>query len=148
MLAQAQHLRAQRGSGNGEIFRRPVLPVFPVIAAAPAQHHQDSLLIGEAEEVLGFELAFKADGVQIHVAHHADLVAQAIVVGAQQHVLRPAGAANQNRLAVHAKEAAAVGCEFRRDFANAEVDALFVGLSALSTESSASGVRGAASPIW
>ena len=97
------------------------LPVLPVVAAAPAEHHEDALLIGQMEELLGFELAFEADGVEVHVAHHVELVTQALVVGAQQHVLRPACAANQNRLAVYAKQTAAVGGEFRCDLADAEI---------------------------
>ena len=66
-----------------QVFRRPVLPVLPVVAATPAQHHQDALLIGEMKEVFGFELAFEPNGVQVHIAHHAELVAQAGLVGAQ-----------------------------------------------------------------
>src|ERR1700676_5591919 len=62
------------------------------------------------------------------------LVAKAMIVRSQEHVLRPACAADENRLAVHAEEAAASGVEFRRDFAEAEVHALFVGFDALLDE--------------
>ena len=98
-----------------------------MIAAAPAKHHEDAALIGETEEIVGFELALEADGVEVHVLDEIELVAKPLVVGAQQHILRPACTANQNRFAVHAKQPAAVGGELRRDFANAEVHALFVG---------------------
>src|ERR1700675_910908 len=102
-----------------------------MIAAAPAQHHQDPPLIGKAEKFLGLEFAFKADGIQIHVADQMDLVAKAVIVGPQQHVLRPPSAANENGLSIHAKEAAAVRCEFGSDFSNSEVDALFICLDSL-----------------
>ncbi len=102
-----------------------------MVATAPAQHHEDALLIGEAEEFLGLQLAFKADGIQIHVADQMELVAKAVIVGPQQHVLGPPGTANENRLAIHAKEATAVRCEFRSDFSNSEVDALFICLDSL-----------------
>ena len=99
------------------------------------------------KEVVGFELAFKADGVQVHVLDKVELVAKAAVVGAQQHVLRPARAANENRLAIHAKEAAAVGCQFGSDFADAEVDALFVGGVPFGGEADCECSR-CGSPIW
>jgi hypothetical protein len=82
--------------------------MLPMVAATPPQHHQDALFICEAKEILRLELALQPDGVEIHVANHADLVAQATFICAQQHVLRPAGAANQNRLPVHAKQTASV----------------------------------------
>ena len=87
MGAQAQHLRTERGGGNGEILRGPVLPLLPVVTAAPAEHDQDSLLVGEMEEGVGFELALEADGVEVHIADQAELVLQAGFIGAQQHVL-------------------------------------------------------------
>ena len=95
--------------------------MFPVVAAAPAEHDKNSLLIGEMKEVFGLELAFKANGVQVHIADHAELIAQPVIVGAQEHVLRPAGAANEDRLAIDAEEAAAGGCEFGSDLADAEI---------------------------
>ena len=102
-----------------------------MVATAPAQHHQDALLVGEAKEFLGLELAFKTDRIQIHVANQMELVAKAVIVGPQQHVLRPPCAANENGLAIHAKEATAVRCEFRSDLSKSEVDALFICLDSL-----------------
>ena len=61
----------KRGRGDGQIVGLSSLPVLPVVAAAPAKHDQDALLIGEMEELIGFELAFEANGVEVHVAHHA-----------------------------------------------------------------------------
>ncbi len=49
-----------------------------------SQQHQPSMTrmpcsIGEVEELIGLELAFQANGVQVHIAHQAELVAQAVV---------------------------------------------------------------------
>ncbi len=125
-MAKAQHLRTQRCFGDLQIFRSPGGPFLPVIAAAPAEHDENSLLVGEVEEVFGLELAFEADGVEVHVAHHAELIAQPVAIGAEQHVLRPSGAADEDRLAVHAEEAAARGCELGSNFADSELNCLFV----------------------
>ena len=127
VMAEAQHLRTQRGSGDGEVFRGPGLPPFPVIAAAPAEHDEDSILVGKIEEVVGVEFSFEADGVEVQIAHHAELLPQPRGIGAQQHVLRPASAADEDGFAVDAEEAAAaVSCKFRGDFADAELDGLLV----------------------
>ena len=67
VMAKAEHLRAQGRCGDGEVLRRPVFPVLPVIAAAPAEHDKNAAFVGEAEKVLGFEFAFQTDGVEIHV---------------------------------------------------------------------------------
>ena len=86
------------------------------------------------EELIGFEFALQADGVQIQIAHQAELIAQAVVIGAQQHILRPAAATNQDGLAVHAEETAAVGRQFRGDLTESEVHALLIGGLALNAE--------------
>ena len=128
VLAEAQHLRAERGCGNGEVLGRPVLPVFPVIAAAPAEHDENSRSSARRKKSSVSSLPSRRMVLRFMSRTRSNLVAQAVLVGAQQHVLRPAGAANENGLAVDAEEAAAVGGQLGGDFANAEVDALFVGL--------------------
>jgi len=108
VVPQAQHLVVQGRGGDGQIGWGPVLPVLPVVAAAPAEHHEDTLLVGEVKELLGFKFAFQANGVEVHLADELELLAQAFGVGAQQHVLRPAGAADEDAFAVDAEESAAV----------------------------------------
>src|ERR1700757_3540600 len=105
-----------------------------MIATAPAQHHQNALVVGEAEELLALQFAFKADSIQIHVADQMDLVAKAVIVGPQQHVLGPSGPADENGLAIHAKEATAIRREFGGNFSKPEVDALFIGFDSLLCE--------------
>ena len=83
------------------------------------------------EKLFSFELALQADGIQVHVAYHAELVAQAAFIGSQQHILRPAGTPNQDGLAVDAKQPAAIGSKFRGNLANSEFHALLIGLPAL-----------------
>ena len=134
MVTQTKHLRAERCRSDGQVLRRPILPLFPVIAAAPAEHHEDAAFVGKTEELVGLEFALEPDGVEVHVLHEFELVAKALIIGAQQHILRPACAANQNRFAIDAEEAAAVGGQLRRDFANAVVHALLIGCLAFSVE--------------
>src|SRR6185503_16791009 len=131
VMTKAEHLRTKRIGGDSEILRRPVLPVLPMIAAAPAKHDQNAALIGEAEEAFGFELTLEPDGVEVHVLHEVELIAQPVFVCAEEHVLRPTGAADENGLAIHAEEAAAICGELGSNFTNAEADALFIRGAAL-----------------
>jgi len=126
VLAQAQHLRSQRSLCNLKIVGRPVAPMFPVVAAAPAKQYKYALLVGLVKEFLGVELALKPDGVQSQIAHQLELIAQPLFIGAQQHVLRPSTAANQYTLAVDAKQAASVSGQLRGNLPDAEVHAPLV----------------------
>src|SRR5260370_15151585 len=94
MAAQAIDLVAQGLLRDLKIFRGPARPALPEVAAAPDGHHQNSFVIGDVEELLRFELAFAADGVQSHVADVSEFVAQALLVLAQHHGRSPAAAAD------------------------------------------------------
>ena len=94
--------------------------MFPEVAAAPAGHDQNSLVVGEIEEFLGFELAFEADRVEPHIAHVTKFVVQTLRVLAEHQVWSPAAAADEDVFAVHLKLAAARGIDFRGYLANAE----------------------------
>ena len=79
------------------------------------------MLVGQVKELFGIEFALKPDGVQAQIAHQLNLIAQPLLIGAQQHVLRPSAAANQNWLAVDAEQTASVGSELRCNLADAEI---------------------------
>ena len=80
-----------------------------------------------SKKLFGFELALEADGVQAHVLHVAELVAQSLRVLTQHHVGRPAAAPDQNVLAIDGKQAP-VGCEhLGLDLANAKLRVRMVG---------------------
>ena len=134
MAAQAVNLVAQRLLGDGEILRLPVRPVLPVIAAAPAGDEQNSALVGQVEKFLGFQLAFEADGVQSHVLHVAELVAQPLRVFAQHHVGRPAAAADQDVLAIDGKQPPVGRKHLGLDLANAKFCLRAVGRLAVKVE--------------
>ena len=114
MAAQAVDLIAQRLLGDFKVLRLPARPALPEIAAAPSRHHEDAVVVGEVEELLGLEFAFEADGVQAHVFDVAEFVVQALRIFAQHHVGRPAAAANQNVLAVDVEGASADGVQTRK----------------------------------
>src|SRR4029077_18621814 len=99
----------------------PARPALPEIATAPAGHYQNSLMIREIEELLGFEFAFEADRVQPHVAHVTKFVLQALGVFAEHHVGSPAATTDQDVFAVDVEGASARGVHFRSYLANAEV---------------------------
>ncbi len=140
MAAQAVDLVAQRLFRDGEILRLPVRPVLPVIATAPAGDEQNSALVGQVEKFLGFQLAFEADGVQPHVLHIAELVAQALRVFAQHHVGRPAAAADQDVFAVDRKQAPVGREHLGLDLANAKFCLRAVGNLAVQIEFQAEAV--------
>ena len=76
MAAQPIDLVFERCACDLKILRRPIAPVFPHIAAAPARHHQDAHLIGHIEKLILLEFSFLPDGVQSHVLGVAQLIAQ------------------------------------------------------------------------
>jgi hypothetical protein len=92
-----------------------------MIAAAPARHHQNPFAVGEIEKFLRLQLAFEANGIQPHVLHVGELILQALRIFAQQHVRRPAAAANQNLLAVDGEEALVVLIKLGVNFANTKL---------------------------
>ena len=63
MAAQAVDLIAQGLLRDFKILRLPARPALPEIAAAPAGHDQNSIVVGEIEEFLRLEFAFEADSI-------------------------------------------------------------------------------------
>src|SRR5271154_975696 len=115
--------------------------MLPLITAAPAEHHQDSLLVGEAEEALGLQFAFQADGVQVHILYETKLLFEVFWILAKQHVLRPTRAADQYGFAVHLEEAKTFIGQLRCYFANAKVNGLLVGDLAVLLEGDGRGLQ-------
>ena len=121
MAAQSVNLVLQRLLCNLVVLRGPLAPVFPMIAAAPAGHDQNSAFIGEVKKLFRLKLSFKSDRVQSHVQNVIKFITQASRIFAQHHVSRPTAATNQNLFAIHGKEPLAVVVEFGGDFTNAEL---------------------------
>mmetsp|Transcript_1966 Transcript_1966/g.7100 ORF Transcript_1966/g.7100 Transcript_1966/m.7100 type:complete len:256 (+) Transcript_1966:762-1529(+) len=55
--AQPLHLRTDGFGRHEVVLRRPVLPVLPRVAAAPAGHHEDAVAVGETVELVVLHLA-------------------------------------------------------------------------------------------
>ncbi len=88
------------------------------------------------QEMIVFQLAFEADGVEVHVAHVAQFRFLPLGRRAQQHVERVAGAAYQNVLAVDVEQAMALGIDFRSHLADAELNARYIARLAADFEES------------
>src|SRR6185437_8274545 len=93
---------------------------FPFVAALPARQDHDAVTIGEVVEVLVFELAFAADRVEPHVADVTEFGLHAPGQLAQEHVRRPAAAADQHWLAVDEELDVTLLGELRSRAADAE----------------------------
>src|SRR5262245_13899440 len=100
MAAQAERLTAQRFHGDLMMLRLPFIPLFPDIATTPAGHHQDSLFVRQVEELIGFNLAFQTQRIQVEMLDIVKFLPQTLRSLAKEHVLRPSAAENQQSLAV------------------------------------------------
>ena len=47
----------------------PRLPMLPMIATAPSCQDQNSQLVRKVEELVGFQLSFQPNGIQVHILH-------------------------------------------------------------------------------
>ena len=87
MVSKPQQLIAQRGGTRGVVLRVPLVPQFPLIAAAPSGHDENAFAIGEVVKVVGLELALRPDGVQTHFLDVAEFGFETRRrFGTQQHV--------------------------------------------------------------
>src|SRR5438552_15034141 len=101
MAAQPIDLVLQRIFCDVVILRAPLGPMFPVITATPPRHNQNSLLISEIQKLLGLQLTFQTNRIQTHILYITAYIMKASRLLAQQHVGRPAAAANKNLLSVY-----------------------------------------------
>ncbi len=69
MPLEPAQLVSQGFGGNGFILVVPALPLLPVVAAAPAGQHHDSVAVAQLQEAIVFQLAFEAHGIEVHVLH-------------------------------------------------------------------------------
>src|SRR5262249_32909654 len=105
----------------------PPLPLFPPsqkTAPPPPRHDENSFFIGEFEEFVAFDLALEPYRVQVHILNILEFCPKPLRVPAQHHVGGPSGAADQDRLAVHAEQPCSLICHLRGNFANSNLRAL------------------------
>ena len=112
VAAQPPDLVFQRFRRDGEVFVFPALPSLPVVAAAPAGQHHNSVAVAKIEEVVVLELPLQPDGVEVQVAKVSDVVLLYFGRGAEQHVERVAAATDQDVFPVDFEEARALGRKF------------------------------------
>src|ERR1035437_2704297 len=116
------------------IFRAPLTPLFPLVAAHPAEHERNALLIGEFNNVLAGDLGFPAEKIDAEILCVAQDVRFALRIVAKEKIGSVVAAADEKIAPVHLQvEIAAladVGKMFvvvakRRDFADAETNEHF-----------------------
>ena len=122
MIANPPNLIAKRLGCNGVIVLLPFFPSLPEIATAPAGDDHDAFAIAQLQKPSALGLAFKADGVEIHVFDVAEFLDFAFGRRPQKHIGRPSAAPNEDWLAVDFEDAIALVVEFGRGLANAEAD--------------------------
>src|SRR5205823_4717903 len=127
MTAQPRNLAGERRLGDLAILWRPLVPMLPMIAAAPTRHHQNPITVREIEELVTLELAFKANGVQAQIANMRKFILHPLMIGAQKHVRRPSATTNQDPAMIDAEELIAIGILLVRNLANSEVGGGSVG---------------------
>src|SRR5260370_494676 len=75
---------------------------LPLLAAGPAREIEHSILCGEVEKVLVFELSFHADRIEVHVAGVAHLRLLPLGSRPQHHVGSPSTAEDHQTTAIDA----------------------------------------------
>ena len=125
VVSQQTRLARHRGCGHLLVRSVPRLaarlgPRFPFVAALPAGEDHDAVAVGEVVEACVLQLALAANGVEPEVHDVTELGLHALGVVAQEHVRRPARAANQDRLAVDDELAITLLGEVGADAAYAE----------------------------
>ena len=105
VVSQQTRLACHRGCGHLLVRSVPRLATglgcrLPLVAALPAGEDHDAVTVGEVVEAGLLQLALAANGVEPEVHDVTELGLHALGVVAQEHVRRPARAANQDRLAV------------------------------------------------
>ncbi len=105
VVSQQSRLARHRGCGHLLIRSVPWLaarlgPRLPFVAALPAGEDHDAVAIGEVVESSVLQLALAAYGVESEVHDVAELGFHALGIVTQEHVRRPARAANQYWFAV------------------------------------------------
>ena len=122
MALQPPNLVAQRIPRDRFGFLVPLRPVFPLIAAAPARHHENAHLIGEVEEVVVLQFAFQAHRVEVEIADVVELGLLPLRRGSQQQVEAVSSPSDQNILAIDLKYPVPLLVNVRCNLADSEAD--------------------------
>ncbi len=127
MIPEAQDLRPLRFGRDLVVLFFPVLPLLPVMAAAPPRHDQNAVPVSQIEEAVGLHLPFHSDGVQVHIPDVPDFRFFSFGRGPQQHIGGPPAPAYEDLSSVDGEVPLPLLVPLRSDFSNAEADDLAVG---------------------
>src|SRR6266550_307415 len=120
MSPQATDLIAQRCRCDRVLLRPPLRPFLPGAAAHPTRHHEDAKTVRLMPEAIVLVIAFQTQRVEMHVERITDLRILSLGLRAEEHIGRPASAANENASAVHSEETPSLWRRFRGDLSNAK----------------------------
>ena len=96
-----QDLRTKTLRRDAMVFLAPLVPLLPLIAAHPAEHERNALLVGEFDNVLAGDFRFPAEKVDAEVLCVAQDVRFALRVVAIEKVGSVVAAADEEIAPVH-----------------------------------------------
>src|SRR5437660_3970792 len=126
MTAKPTDLIAQRRRRDRVLLGSPLRPFLPCATADPSCHHEKAEAVGLVPETIVLVIAFQPNGVEMHVERVAELRILSLRLRSEEHVGRPAAAADENSSTVYAKETPAFRRRLRGDLADAEAQVLTI----------------------
>ena len=96
-----QDLRTKTLRRDAMVFLAPLVPLLPLIAAHPAEHERNALLVGEFDNVLAGDFRFPAQKIDAEVLRVAQDVRLALRIVAIEKVGRVVAAADEEIAPVH-----------------------------------------------
>ena len=128
-IGEGQVHGLRRGDAAEAIGLGQAAIVFPFPLAAPAHQGEDAVFVAHIVHVAVFAPdVFEADGVEVHIFHQADLPLDVFVGVAHKDVVGPAGALDQDLVAVEDELPVAVFVEVGVDVPDAEGDGVRIGI--------------------
>src|ERR1039458_1249055 len=67
MSAQHRDLRTKALRSDAVVFLAPLIPLLPLIAAHPAEHERNALLVGEIDDVFAGDLRLRAQHIDAEI---------------------------------------------------------------------------------
>src|SRR5207302_1556518 len=108
------------------LLRPPLWPFFPGATAHPTRHDENAEAVRLMPEAIVLVITLEANRVEMHVERIAQLGVLSLRLQTEEHVRRPAAAANQNSSTVDAEEATSFRCRLGSNFADAESQLLLI----------------------
>ena len=103
MRTQHRDLRTKALRSDAVVFLAPLIPLLPLIAAHPAEHERNALLVGEFDDVLAGDLRFPAQHIDAEILCIAQYVGLALGIVTIKQVWSVVSSARPEIPAVHLK---------------------------------------------